>query len=187
MPTMDRSEFTPAYRENHTLKMHQGGNLTNIKITGVRPLGSHRHDWGQLATAGTAELAKQCTHLQVADGEIAQYRYIIRDVFEIELKHPSATLYYAARSPSNTVGENWRIRPWAQDDKVASEEAVALWIASEFWVYQDTDPRFDVYPILSQVLPLPQMHIEFFGFKYAWEAIGQEGQVDLWIDRFAGE
>ncbi len=152
----------------------------------MRQTGTHRHDFGALV-GGTASLAAQCTHLEVPDGEMAVYRFTVTSTYEVEIKHPQAALYLVTRNPSTAVGANWRVRPWVEDSTIPRETAQYNWIASQFWVWEDDTPRFDLYPLLSQTVPAPQGHIEFFGFKYALEELpaGEpEPQVEIWIDRW---
>ena len=168
------------YAEGQTLRVHRAAGDINVRIVAARPLGSHRHDFGALA-ADT--LAQRCTHIQQDTGVVAEFFFVILHSFEVELKHPQATLFWAGKTPSSSIGSQWRARPWQQDNTLPKVEQEANWQGSHFWVWEDEDPRFDLYPIVSagQV----QGHCEFYGYKYRWQEISEQGQSDLWIDKFS--
>lgn len=177
-------DFHPGFLEDHTVQLIKSTGRQNVRIVGVRPLPSHYHDWGAL-TAGTASLRNECTHLELDTGEMAQYRVIVRDPgIELELRHPRATMFWNNKNANVTVGTNWRVR------NISDEESEAMrnwrWAASEFWVFEDDTPLWDVYPLASMgIAPAPQGHVEFMGYRYSFEDIGNEaGQVPLRINKF---
>lgn len=180
------AEFNNDYLPGHTYKVHKVSGDINVRITAARPHPSHRHDFGAL-TAGTVSTAQQCTHIQVADGQFARYRFIILGAFDIELKHPQATLFWAPRGPSVTVGATWRARSWEGDRTLSPSQQEWYWMSTEFWLWEDEDPRFDIYPLNSAgTQPAAQGHVEFQGWRYGWEELedNEAVQGDIWVDKF---
>ena len=81
-------EFRPILQVGQTAKLIRGGNDQNglnVEVIGVFPLPVHRHDFGTLSAAS---LNKDCTHVRLDDGEMAQLRYIIRGKFRVALQNP---------------------------------------------------------------------------------------------------
>jgi hypothetical protein len=159
----------------------------DVRVVSWGYLPSHRHDFGSL-TAGTASLAGDCTHIDMPDGEFAQYRWRIVDPgVEVELKHPASTQQWASQSYSTSTGANWRMRYWSGEDP----DDVQKWMfkSSEFFVFEQNTPRFDLFPQAGlSGASTPQGYVEFFGFRYALERLpaGERGMVDIWVQGWPG-
>ena len=175
--------FEPAYKEGHRVTVIRNDGTSHVMIKGVRALPSHEHDFGAL-TAGTAANRLECTHLELDAGQFAQYWVKIRDNFELELLHPRATNFFNNKRASNVAGSNWRLRPFVGEQNETPELLNLRLLASEFWVWEDDTPLFDLYPLNSA--QSPQGHVEFFGYRYSYEVLpaGSEGQVTRRFDKF---
>ncbi len=183
-----KTEFEPALLIGQSARLYTSvSEYHDIRVVNWGYLPSHRHDFGSL-TAGTASLANDCTHLDMNDGEMAQYRFrIIDPSVEVELKHPASTQQWTVQSSSTSTGANWRLRYWDENDP----ETVQKWMfkSSEFFVFQQDTPRFDLYPESGlSGASTPQGYIEFFGFRYALEKLpaGERGLVDIWVQSWPG-
>ena len=109
---------------------------------------------------------------------------VILGQFEVDLKHPRSTSYWATKNPAATVGTNWRARPWIDDVSEPEWLRAWRWTSTEFWVHEDDTPAFDLYPLNSA--QNTQGYVEFMGYHYAFEEITQPGQTILPIDRQLG-
>jgi len=183
-----KTEFEPALLTGQSARLHLNATEAHdVRVVSWGYLPSHRHDFGEL-TAGTASLAQDCTHIDMPDGEFAQYRFkIIDPSVEIELKHPASTQQWAVQGYSTSTGANWRQRYWSTEDP----EDVQKWMfkSSEFFVFEQNTPRFDLYPETGlSGASTPQGYVEFFGFRYALQRLpeGERGMVDIWVQGWPG-
>jgi len=183
-----KTDFEPILLTGQSARLHiNATEFHDVRVVSWGYLPSHRHDFGAL-TAGTASLANDCTHIDMPDGEFGQYRWRIIDPgVEVELKHPASTQQWASQSYSTSTGANWRMRYWDEKDP----EEVQKWMlkSSEFLVFQQNTPRFDLYPVSGlSGASTPQGYIEFFGFRYALQRLpnGERGMVDIWTQGWPG-
>jgi len=183
-----KTEFEPALLGGQSARLHLSATeFHDIRVVSWGYLPSHRHDFGSL-TAGTASLANDCTHIDMPNGELAQYRWVIGDPsVEVEMKHPASTQQWMAQSQTTSTGANWRMRYWGVDDPID----VQKWMfkSSEFFVFEQNTPRFDLYPVSGlSGASTPQGYVEFFGFRYSLERLpnGERGMVDLWVQGWPG-
>ena len=183
-----KTEFEPALLMGQTARLHLSTNeFHDIRVVSWGYLPSHRHDFGSL-TAGTPSLANDCGHIDMPDGEMAQYRWrIIDPSVEVELKHPASTQQWMVQSSSTSTGANWRLRYW--DEKEPEDIQKWMFKSSEFFVFEQNTPRFDLHPITGlSGASTPQGYVEFFGFRYALEKLpnNERGMVDIWVQGWPG-
>ena len=183
-----KTEFEPALLSGQSARLHINATETHDdRVVSWGYLPSHRHDFGSL-TAGTPSLANDCSHIDMPDGELAQYRWrIIDPAVEVELKHPASTQQWASQSYTTSTGANWRMRYRSSEDP----DDVQKWMfkSSEFFVFEQNTPRFDLFPESGlSGASTPQGYIEFFGFRYALERLptGERGMVDIWVQGWPG-
>ena len=183
-----KTEFEPALLTGQTARLHLntnefhdirivvGANLL-LTVTTLAPL-----------PLVHPSLANDCSHIDMPDGQFAQYRWrIIDPSVEVELKHPASTQQWMVQSSSTSTGANWRLRYWDEQDPID----VQKWMfkSSEFFVFEQNTPRFDLHPITGlSGASTPQGYVEFFGFRYALEKLpnGERGMVDIWMQGWPG-
>ena len=183
-----KTEFEPALLTGQSARLHvNASEFHDVRVVSWGYLPSHRHDFGAL-TAGTASLANDCGHIDMPDGEFAQYRWRIVDPsVEVEIKHPASTQQWATSSYSTSTGANWRMRYWDENDPIEIQKWMLK--ASEFFVFEQDTPRFDLYPVSGlSGASTPQGYIEFFGFRYALQRLPgtERGMVDIWTQGWPG-
>jgi len=183
-----KTEFEPALLTGQSARLHiNASEFHDVRVVSWGYLPSHRHDFGSL-TAGTASLSNDCSHIDMPDGELGQYRWRIVDPsVEVEMKHPASTQQWATQSYSTSTGANWRMRYWDEKDP----ELVQNWMfkSSELWVFEQNTPRFDLYPVTGlSGASTPQGYVEFFGFRYALQRLPatERGVVDIWTQGWPG-
>lgn len=178
--------WNPILLPGHTARLFKADGVVDVFVEAVGGIPSMRVDIGALSVSsfGTASnTGYDATQLDMPDGEFAQYRFIIADDFEVELTHPGTTV-----RQWKTDSTNARVKPipasssqWGPFDEV-------MWAASEFFVYEQETPRFDIYP-QSVSVPRPQGHIEFQGWRFAFRKLGLDangkqikGVLPIWVN-----
>lgn len=173
--------FKPILLPGQTARLRKGeDSFEDVEVISVWPLGVHRHDFGDL----TGDLTNQdCEHLDMPDGEMAQYRYMPRDNFEVHLQHPGGVDRY--RTNASTKGDataGWFIRPYDQEGEQWDRYDDFMWMASEFLVLEDATPRFDIYPLVRTTGGM-NAHIDFFGIAYSLRRASiQNPPVEFWVN-----
>ena len=170
------NEFDPILPEGMTATIFgqamkrgipEGG--LNVKCVSVGALPEYQKDWSTLTTV-TWSRDNEDTNLEMGPMELAQLRMRILDDFKVELKHPAAVQQW------RTARTNFYLRQWPGDEDDAYKNY--LWRASEFFVYEDTTPRFDLYSELTRT----QNRIMFSGWKFKLRKITEPGRIILWIN-----
>lgn len=173
--------FDPILMADHTARLYLSTEtFVDVRVLAVGPLAVHRHDFGTL----TGNLLNQDdTHLDMPDGQLAQYRYVTRGPFDVHLQHPAGVDYYLSNNTDKgTRSAAFRTPPWARDPQEPELLQAAYFRQSEFLVLEDRTPRFDLYPYAPTTGGV-EAYVDFFGWRFALEKLpeGQKGQVSVWI------
>ena len=171
MPRFD-TEFGPILLEGMTATLF-GSTIKaegmNVLCLGVGALPEYQKDWGSL-TAATWSRDNEDTNLEMQPKELSQLRMRVLDDFRVEFKNPSAV------SQWRTNRTNFYLRQWPEDSEDPYQRF--LWKASEFFIYEDTTPRFDLYSELTRA----QNRIAFSGWRFKLKEIGEKGRITIYID-----
>ena len=174
-------EFRPILLPGQRAKLIRGAvtNFVNIEVVHVYPLGIHRHDFGAM----TGNLVDQDdTHLDMPTGEMAQYRFIPRGRFRVHLQHPGGVdIYRTSGSVKGDQTAGFFIDPYDEDDHVWDGHDTALWAASEFFVFEDETPRFDLYPMGTAAV-VRDGYVDFYGWALVLKKTNLEPVVTLWVN-----
>ena len=167
-------DFVPILLEGQTITLY-GSEISveglNCKCIAVGSLPEDINDFGAL-TAATWDTDNEYTDLEMGTMELAQYRFRVLDDMQCRLKNPSAVQQWRSKSNNfylpqfpNQGGQDW--------------QKVYLWMASEFFVFQDKGtPRFDFYsPII-----LVNSRCAFSGWRFKLQKIDTKGKIDLWVN-----
>jgi len=166
------SDFEKTLLPGWTARLLRSDGYKDVEVLAVLSLPMYRHDIGALT--GNS-LANSISELKMPDGEFAQYRFKVMDAFEVEMTHPAGS-QRLWRSQTQTH----RLQPW---DSTAPEiEQRFAWAASEFFVYQQDIPEFDLYPFQSSLIPSTQGYLAFQGYRYIFKSIETEGMVKIWVN-----
>ncbi len=117
-------------------------------------------DFGAL-TGGAWDTENENTNLEVSDNEMAQFRMRILDPMKIRFNNLSSTRQWRTSKSSFTLSQ---FPPLEEPDFIKSY----MFKASEFFVYKDDTPRFDLYADATLVTS----RILFSGWKYRIKRIG---------------
>ena len=174
-------EFRPILLPGQKAKLIRGAveNFVNVEVVHVFPLPVHRHDFGTLTGSS---LNLDDTHLDMPTGELAQYRYIPRGEFFVHLQHPGGVdIYRTNGSVKGVQREGFFVGPYDQDGQEWDAHDWTLWAASEFFVFEDETPRFDLYPIA----PTPaarEGYVDFYGWAFVLKKATSEPPISLWVN-----
>ena len=72
------------------------------------------------------------------------------------------------------------MRQWPEDADDSYRNF--LWKASEFFVYEKTTPRFDLYSEQTRT----QNRINFAGWRFKLVEIAEKGRITIWVDSWPG-
>lgn len=165
-------DFEPLLLEGHTATLF-GSSIQpegiNVMCKGVGALPEYQKDFGAL-TAAAWDNDNEDTNLEMSDMHLAQVRMRVITDMKVQLKHPSPT------SQWRTSKTNFYLRKFP--DGTDNFLQKYLWMASEFFVWEDTTPRFDLYSELAQTTA----EIIFSGWRFKMAPITEKGKIDLWVD-----
>ena len=174
-------EFRPILLPGQRAKLIRGQptNFVNVEVVHVYPLGVHRHDFGTL-TGNSVD--QDDTHLDMPSGEMAQYRFIPRGNFGVHLQNPGGVDIYRTRgSVKGAQREGYFITPYDTDGDPWDGHDQFLWAASEFFVFEDETPRFDLYP-LAPATGAREGYMDVYGWAFVLKGATSEPPVTLWVN-----
>mgnify|MGYP001591236590 CR=1 FL=1 len=174
-------EFRPILLPGQRAKLIRGhvDNFVNVEVVHVFPLPVHRHDFGVLTASVTDQ---DDTHLDMPTGELAQYRYIPRGSFRVHLENPGGVdIYRTNGSTKGTQTAGFFIDPYAEEGAQWVGTDWSQWAASEFFVFEDETPRFDIYP-LGPTTGGKRGYVDFYGWGFALKKALSEPPVSLWVN-----
>lgn len=142
-----------------------------IQCVSVDALPEYQADFGAL-TAATWDTDQEDSNLELADMELAQMRMRVQDDMRVRFKNPSSVMKWRTRSASFWMPQF----PIDPEDVFLKEY---LWAASEFFIWEDHTPRFDLY---SEVAT-SEARILFSGWKFKVITMKSgRGKIDLWVN-----
>ena len=174
-------EFRPILQAGQRARLIRGAvdNFINIEVVHVFPLPVHRHNFGVLTASS---LNQDDTHLDMPIGEMAQYRFIPRGNFRVHLQHPGGVdIYRTNGSTKGSQTEGFFVDPYDQEDQQWDGHDWSLWAASEFFVFEDETPRFDLYP-LGPTTGAKRGYVDFYGWAFVLKKATSEPPISLWVN-----
>ena len=166
-------EFNPILLEGLTATLH-GADLPqeglNIVCKSVVALPEYYKDFGAL-TAATWDTDNEDTNLELDDWELGQFRMRILDDMICRMKNPSPTMLW------RTTSTNFYLPQYPAG---GGEDFLKAYYfkASEFFVWEDTTPRFDLYSSVT----LTTARVLFNGWKIKVGKIATKGKIELWVN-----
>lgn len=183
--------FMPLWQAGQSVRLFKGSEDNHIDVTIKHVFGLpwHRHNFGILTADSTDN---DCTHLDMQDGYMAQYRFIPRSSVDVHLQHPGGVdIFRTNGSTKGGATTGWFVHGYDQEGEQWDGHDWHQWAASEFVVFEDETPRFDLYPTApSESLPA---HVDFYGWAYALKRFspsqgGAMPPATYWVNgRPAGE
>lgn len=165
-------DFEPLLLEGHTANLFgseisSGGISVVCKSVGALP--EYQKDFSTL-TATTWSYDNEDTNLEMSDMVLAQYRMRVLTDMKVQLKHPASV------SQWRSLRTNFYLRKFPEGTDNFQQKF--LWMASEFFVWEDTTPRFDLYSELAQSASI----IFFSGWRFKMEKTVAPGKIDIWVN-----
>jgi len=167
------SEFLPILELNHTVTL-KGSDFPaegkSFRCTAVDALPEYIKDWGSL-TAATWSTDNEDENLELDTNELGQLRMMVLDDIHVKLKNPAPvakwrtakTTFYLPQFPTEP-GQDWYKE--------------YLFRVSEFFYFQDTTPRFDLYSATTVTVA----RVLFTGYKYKLTPITEKGAFTLLVN-----
>jgi len=171
--------FDPVLLPNETAIL-MGGDFPSdgqpVRCRAVGALPERIKDFGTL-TAGSWSTEQEDTRLELLTNELGQYRMRLLNDFQMKLKNPSAYQQWRS-STGEFVLRRFPTEP-GQDFLAAF-----LFRASEFYVWENTTPRFLLYSTAAV-----DAYVWFGGWKIKVELIKKEeltSRQEIWVSGFTG-
>jgi len=165
--------FAPLLLEGMTITL-KGSDFPaegkNFQCVAVDALPQYVKDFGSL-TGGTWSNDNEDENLELDTNELGQLRMMVLDDIRVKLKNPAPvakwrtakTTFYLPQFPTET-GQDW-LKEY-------------LFRVSEFFYFEDTTPRFDLYSVSS----ITVARILFTGWKFKLTPITERGQFTLLVN-----
>ena len=145
----------------------------NVVCRGVGALPEYYKDFGAL-TAATWDPDNEDTSLEMGDMELGQFRMRILDDMQCRLKNPGAVKQW------RTAKTNFYLPRFPTEGTTFLQEY--YWKASEFFVWEDTTPRFDFYSAVA----LTTARVLFSGWRFKVKKIATPGKITIWVNEWPG-
>lgn len=144
-----------------------------VKCRAIGALPEYVADFGS-QTAGTWDRDNEDRNLEMGSKELAQLRMRVLDNMRLELKNPAAVQQWRTNNTSFYLRQFPNSGGW---DPLKD----FLFRASEFFIYEDNTPRFNIYPYVN----LTASRIWFGGWRFKLELITKAeltSKQELWVD-----
>jgi len=167
------NSFEPLLLEGHTARLF-GTDLPtdglNVVCKAVGALPEYEYDFGAL-TAATWDRDNEVTDLEMGTYEMSQMRVRVIDDFKLQIKHPSSVQQW------RTLRASFYLNRWPIDP---TEDFLKeyLFKASEFFIWEDITPRFDLYSDLARATS----KVVFSGWRFKLEKVATPGRFVLWLN-----
>ena len=166
-------EFNPLLLENMTATLfgsEQPPSGLNVICKAVIALPERYVDFGAL-TAATWDTDNEDTGLELSTLELGQFRFRIQDDMQCRLKNPAPVNLW------RTTDSNFYLPQFPTDP---SENFLKNFFfkASEFFVWEDSTPRFDFYSAVT----LTTSRVLFSGWKMKLSKTAMKGKIEIWVD-----
>jgi len=171
-----RQVLEPIGLPGETFHLLRAAGEIDVEILAVDAMPEYINDFGAVGAAGWLR-DQEDTNLELTDGEFGQFRMRVLDDVQLYLKNPAPT-------------EKWRSArtrfylPKFPDDPTDTLRDY-FFKASEFFLFEDETPRFDLYAVLAAATS----RIAFSGFRFRYQKLGTDlkgvqikGKVNLWIN-----
>ena len=170
-------KFEPILLPGHTATLMSSefppeGQPVRCKAVGGLP--EYINDFGAL-TAATWLSDQEDDNLEMGDKELAQLRMRVLDNFKTRLKNPGTTQYW------RSAKTNYELTMLPAEELDGFKDF--LWASSEFFIWEDTTPRFDLYSTTA----LTASRISFSGWRFKLQFI-TKGELTspavIWVNEW---
>ncbi len=173
MPRYTR-EFEPILLEGHTATLHGTGlpdEGLNVRCVAVGALPEYWNDFGALA-AGAWSTSNTDTNLEMNTMSFAQYRMRVVSDMRLRLNHPGSVTQWRTKNTS------FYLPQFPEELPECIKEF--YWNSSEFFVFQDNTPEFDLYSSTAQVSSI----VVYNGWRFKLQPISEPGKIAIWTSEW---
>ena len=166
-------DFEPLMLEGHTATLHGTGlpeEGMNVKCIAVGAMPEYWNNFGALV-ANVTSADQTDTDLEMNTMELAQLRMRITTNMQVQLKHPSAVRQWRTKNtsfylPQFPAGPDFLLE-W-------------YWKASEFFIFEDNTPSFDLLSTVAQAVSI----IVFSGWRFKLQKTEEPGKFPVWTSEW---
>lgn len=166
-----KTAFEPVALPGESLHLIKTDQELDVEIVSVGAMPWYQHNFGA-QTAATWSLNNEITALEMSSLELAQYRIIVLDDYQLYLKNPSGV-------------EQWRTSrnrfflPQFPTDPGTDWMQQFLFKMSEFFVWEnDNTPRWDIYPPQT----LTRASVVFSGWRFKVKKTAVRGRANVYVN-----
>jgi len=172
-----KPSLEPIGLPGETFHLIRAAGEEDVEIAAVDALPEYIKDFGAIGAASWLR-DQEDTNLELSGNEFGQFRMRVIDDVQLYIKNPSAVQKW------RTSKANFYLPQYPSDptDIVLRNY---YFVASEFFLYEDETPRFDLYATLAAA----KSRIAFSGFRFRFKGLkldkeGKQikGKVTLWIN-----
>jgi len=162
-------EFRPVLLPGETAHLITQQGMVDIECVAVGALPEYTKDFGALVAA-TWTTDQEDENLELSDMELGQYRMQVLSDVKLRFNNLSPTRQWRTSKTDFTLGQ---FPQNEHDDFIKNLK----FMQSEFFVYKDDTPRFDLYSDIATVECL----VEFTGWRYYVRKISVRGKISIWV------
>jgi hypothetical protein len=148
-----KTAFEPVCLPGEVIRVVTENEKFDAECVAVGALPEHVKDFGALV-AGTWDTENKDTDLEMQENEISQLRMRVLTPMEVRFNNLGSSRQWRTAKTSFTLGQ------WPDNETDFLKDF--LFKASEFFIYKDDTPSFDLYSDLAQVAS----RIVFSGWRY---------------------
>jgi len=167
-----KTNFEPVFLPGETARLITSSATLNVECVAVGALPEYQKDFGSLSAA-TWDTDNEDSNLEMSSLELAQLRMRIIDDMKLRFNNLGPTRQW------RTAKTDFYLRQFPQE---SGEDFLKefLFKASEFFVYEDDTPRFDLY---SEVA-LDNSRVKFSGWRFKVKELPKGAPVPkmtIWV------
>jgi len=165
-----KTEFAPIFLPGETAHLITATTALDVECIAVGALPERVKDFGAL-TGGAWTRDQENTDLELPNSELGQFRMRIIDDCRIEFNNLSPTKQWRTAKSTFYL---------PQFPSVSAEDFIKQFYfkASEFYVWEDDTPRFDLYAPDGD---LATSRILFSGWRFRVKTITTAGKITIWV------
>jgi len=167
-------DFEPVLLENDTATLKGTGlpeEGLNVQCIAVGGLPEYHANFGALV-AGQSDSDQTDTNLEMNTMEMAQYRMRVVSEMRLQLKHPGSVSQWRTKNVQFYLPQY----PIEGPSKIQEY----LFAVSEFFVFEDNTPQFDLYANRAQLAA----YVLFSGWRFKFKKITQPGKITLYTSEW---
>ena len=155
--------FDAYFRLGDLVRVIRQSATEDVLITYASSLGNFRVDFGQISTRNDGN---EVTGLNMGTDRMAQMRFSPITEFEVEIDNPSGVQQGRASTQRYTV------LPYRNAPDLDPNEAAKREKDSQFWVWENDTPRFNLIPLVNATAHQLEAYADFTGWMYDFKSIG---------------